>query len=377
MSTDGKSICLFVGTLKPGGAERVMSWLANQLVNTGHEVTLITMAECGADFFFLDPAIRRIGLGLEKRNHVLLKPFANIQRILGLRAVVRHQKANRMVAFMPHESILAVLATRGTGCRAMISERSAPWKRDPGAIWKLLRRCFYRFADGHVAQTTAAANWLETKMGATNVHVIPNPVQLPIRSAPPVVAPEAYLSEGRRCVLAMGSRPHLKGFDLLARAFARLAKEHPDWDLAIPGLTLDFAEDSAACKDLQATLAQPELTGRVHLPGRVGNPGDWFRASDAFVLSSRTEGFPNVLIEAMAHGCAVAAFDCDTGPRDIVRDGVDGLLVADGDVDALTEAIEKIIDDPELRERMGAAALDVADRFSEERVLALWQEALA
>tara|TARA_R110002049_G_scaffold25650_1_gene89915 strand:- start:195 stop:1376 length:1182 start_codon:yes stop_codon:yes gene_type:complete len=371
------SICLVIGTLTAGGAERVMSWLANQLVQAGYQVTLVTLGDSGNDFFPLDPAVKRIGLGLQKRNNPLLKPFANLQRILALRGVIRDHQVGRMVAFMPHESVLAILATRATDCRVVVSERSAPWKRDPGWIWGLLRRYLYRFADGHAAQTRASEEWLKTKTGARNIHNIPNPVRFPLPSAPPVVAPVAFSSPGRHRVLAVGSRPHLKGFDLLARAFTRVADKHPDWDLAIPGYTLDSAENSEARHDFKASLAREELTGRVHLPGRVGNLGDWFHSADIFVLSSRTEGFPNVLIEAMAHGCAVVAFDCDTGPRDIIRDGIDGLLVADGDVEALSVALDKVMGDRALRDRMGAAAQEVKNRFSEERVLTLWQEALA
>lgn len=374
---DSDSICLFIGHLGAGGAERVMSWLANQLAASGFRITLVTIGECGEDFFPLRPEVKRIGLGMQKRNHVLLKPFANIQRIYALRNTLLKVRASRLIAFMPHENVMAVIATRGTGCRVVISERSAPWKRKLGWPWSVLRQRLYRFAEEHVAQTTQVATWLKETKSARSVHIIPNPVSLPIPTCPPILKPSQVLSPDRKCMVAMGGRPHLKGFDLLLEAFTRVAPLYPEWDLAIPGLSEDFAENSEAATRLRAFLERKELRGRVHLPGKVGNPGDWFKSADAFVLSSRTEGFPNVLIEAMAHGCPVAAFDCATGPRDIIEDGRNGLLVEDGSIDSLQNAMSELMADPALRERLGSEARAVITTFSEEKVLKMWKEVLS
>jgi len=320
--------------------------------------------------------VRRVALRLTGRTTPLLKPFAVIRRVIALRRVLRESRAASLIAFMPHEAVMAIIAGTGMPCRVIASERSTPWRRDPGQPWGYLRRWLYRHADAHAAQTEATAQWLRDNCGATNVHVIPNPVRHPIPSVEPSLAPSEFLPEGRSLLLAMGGRPYLKGYDLLAEAFFRIAQRHTDWDLAIPGLPPEPSDEDAAERRMRAIFVRPELAGRIHLPGRVGNPGEWHAAADIFVLSSRTEGFPNVLIEAMAHGSAVIAFDCETGPRDIILDGENGRLVANIDVDALATALDELMSDTPLRDRLSAEAVAVRHRFDQARVLNAWLELL-
>jgi len=119
------------------------------------------------------------------------------------------------------------------------------------------------------------------------------------------------------------------------------------------------------------------LETRVHLPGQAGNVSNWYQRADLYVMSSRHEGFPNTLIEAMAYGCAVVSYDCDTGPRDIIRHGDDGLLVGPvGDVPALASTLDQLMLDDEARQRMGQKAIDVRERYSVENVLRMWERVI-
>ncbi len=111
------------------------------------------------------------------------------------------------------------------------------------------------------------------------------------------------------------------------------------------------------------------------MPGRAGNVGDWYDSAHLYVLTSRFEGLSNTLLESMASGLAAVSFDCDTGPREIVREGVDGVLVRpNGDVPALCQALDAVMSDDNGRGRMAQAATEVRDRFSAARVLQKWQE---
>ena len=343
------------------------SILASHLVKHGHEICVLTMAEVESDFYTLDPRVCRISLNLAGSSFGLAKVTANFRRWRALRRAFKKEQPDVVVAMMTTSIVLAILATVGLPVRVYGSERNYPARQRIGRIWSILRRFVYRFAHGHVTQTHEAAAWLKQYTGAHNVHVVPNPVVWPIPSLLPVVSPLSLVPPDRKMILAVGSKPEQKGFDLLLKAFAGLMPSYPDWDLVILGvdelLVLPLAEDEA-------------VTKRLHLPGRVGNVSDWYQRSDVFVLSSRYEGFPNVLIEAMASGCPCVAFDCDTGPRDMIHDSVNGILVPPEDIDELKIAMKNLMSDPDLRSQLGKQACSVRESFSEHHVVALWQEVL-
>ena len=174
----------------------------------------------------------------------------------------------------------------------------------------------------------------------------------------------------------MGSKPEQKGFDLLVQAFAGLAADWPVWDLVILGI--DPASE-AVCGGGASVHRLAEAVGvaqRLYLPGRVGNVADWYQRADIFVLSSRYEGFPNVLLEAMASGCPCIAFDCDTGPRDVIEDDVDGVLVPAEDILVLRKKLGELMADECKRKRLARSAVRVRKRFSGELVMGDWTKVL-
>ena len=204
------------------------------------------------------------------------------------------------------------------------------------------------------------------------MHVIANPVIWPIPSFPPRTDPDDVLSSERKTVLAVGSKPRQKGFDLLVHAFAALADDFPEWDLVILGV--DSGNPDLA--SIQQLASDAGVAQRLLLPGRVGNIADWYRRADLFVLSSRYEGFPNVLLEAMACGCPCVAFDCTTGPRDMIEDGVNGVLVPADSVEELTRAMVRLMADSALRSAVASRAVSVKETFSEQRIMQMWQRVL-
>ena len=110
------------------------------------------------------------------------------------------------------------------------------------------------------------------------------------------------------------------------------------------------------------------------MPGRTKAIEKWYKKSSIFVLSSRIEGFPNVLCEAMAYGCACVSFDCSAGPNEIITDKVDGYLVKNGDINALTKKMDFLINNPEERRRIGKEAMKISERLNIDSIMSKWDK---
>ncbi|MEO3791197.1 glycosyltransferase family 4 protein [Nonomuraea sp. B10E15] len=171
-------------------------------------------------------------------------------------------------------------------------------------------------------------------------------------------------------VVAAGRLTAQKGFDLLIEAFAKVVAHHPEWRLRVFGTGARKAE-------LDGLVQRLDLGGHVTLPGRTGRLDRELTNASVYALSSRFEGFPMVMIEAMAHALPVVAFDCPTGPGDVLADGVDGVLVPPRDVNALADALMRVISDRDLRVRMGRAAAETARAYAPEQVMPLWEDLFA
>jgi glycosyltransferase involved in cell wall biosynthesis len=267
---------------------------------------------------------------------------------------------------MSTAAVLSILASIGLTCKILACEHIHPPRLRAGTVWHRLRRHSYPHAARVVALTEKSREWLQTHVPGCRLTVIPNAVSFPLPVSEPTLPPERVVPGHRRITLAVGRLVKQKGFDLLIEAFAGTAMVHPDWDLVILG---EGPERAA----LDGHVAALGVGHRVKLPGRAGNMADWYRRADLYVMSSRYEGFPLVLAEAMAHGCPAISFDCDTGPGDIIRDGVDGRLVRPvEDTMALSAALRQLMDDEALRKRMAKQALEVRERFSMARILGMW-----
>lgn len=368
-----KKVLILIGSLTSGGAERVAVALSRFLAEDGYSVAIATTDPRDRDFYVLDPRIQRIELTSSVKRPRRLRFLGSLSRLRELRHVVHTYQPNVVIGMMTTFAVLAILATTGSSSRVIVSERNYPGRKTTSRAWALLRKALYRFADAHVAQTLEGANWLRQNVSARNVHVISNSVAWPVPSCPPRVPTAALVPAERNVLLAVGNKAYQKGFDLLVDAFGRVAQGYPEWDLVILGLegVQDKADDARA--RLHALVLEAGLAGRVHMPGMVGNVTEWYERADLYVLSSRYEGFPNVLLEAMAAGCACVAFDCDTGPRDIIEHGVSGILVPPEDTTALAAAIQRLMDDHSLRDQLGRAAVSVRERFSEKFVFGRWK----
>lgn len=362
------NLLIVIHSLHSGGAERVTANLANHWAAQGWRVTVVTLTSTAQDFYQLHPAVQRIALDVAGASGNALAAIGNNgRRVRALRCVLRQVRPDVALALMSTANILLALAAVGLkGVVAVGSERTYPPRIPLGRTWEALRSRLYGRLHAMVALTGESATWLRQHTPARRIPVIPNAVTWPLPAQPPHL-PLPERAHGRRTLLAVGRMSEEKGFHLLIPAFQRLAPDFPDWQLTILG-------DGPDRPALQAQVAAAGLADRISLPGRAGNVGQWYAAADLYVMSSRFEGFPNTLVEAMAHGLPAVSFDCDTGPRDIIRHEVDGLLVPAGDVAALEAALRRLMGDAALRQQWGVRALEVRERFSVQRVTRMWED---
>lgn len=173
-----------------------------------------------------------------------------------------------------------------------------------------------------------------------------------------------------KTVVTVGRLTHVKGYDLLIRAWAHVHARHPDWTLRIFGR-------GPRQEKLQASIDKRGLTGRVLLEGPAADVGTQLAAASVFVLSSRREGMPMVLLEAMSKGLPVVSYDCPTGPADLITDGHDGLLVKPEKIHAMADAICLLIEDEDLRRKLGAQALETAAGYDIDVIGARWEELIS
>lgn len=359
-------ILIVIHSLGCGGAERVTMRLAERWARMGWRVALATFADVDKDFYEAPPFIERHILDAGSASPSLAHGLvANLRRIAALRRLIRTWRPDTVVGVMATSAVLVALAGCGTGARLIGAERIHPPYAGIGRVWEFLRRHAYGLLDGVVALSGTGKIWLRAHTHSRQLVVIPNPVELPLPVVQPEITPQTFIDPDRRVILAVGRLNVQKGFDLLIAAFDRLAERFPIWDLVIVG----EGPQRGALEAQRHALGRDE---RIHLPGRVGNIGAWYARADLFALSSRFEGFPNTLAEAMAHGLASVAFDCETGPRDIVRDGIDGVLVPSGDVAGLARALASLMGDDSPRAEMSVRAREVVAKFSMERVGVLW-----
>ena len=364
------NLLIFIHSLGSGGAERVTANLANHWAEQGWLVTVVTLTATTQDFYLLHPAVRRMAMDVAGESIGPLSAMVNnLRRVRALRRVLKLVRPDVALSMMSTANILLVLAALGMqGMVTVGSERTYPPRIPLGRAWETLRTRLYGRIGAMVALTEESANWLRRHTRARYVSVIPNAAAWPLPAQAPYL-PVPQRAHSQHMLLAVGRLSEEKGFHHLIANFQRLANDFPSWQLVILGEGPDR-------NALQTQIDSLGLTERISLPGRAGNVGQWYEAADLYVMSSRFEGFPNTLVEAMAHGLPAVSFDCDTGPRDIIRHEVDGLLVPAGDVTQLGAALSRLMGDAHLRQQMGSRTVEVLERFSMQRVTQMWEELL-
>ena len=339
----------------------MLTGLCNAWSARGDLVTLVaTYSGGGRPFYRISDTVELAYLaelvGTRNRN-----ALSYVHRLFALRRLIGRRAPDVVVSFLPNVNVAAIVATAFTNVPVIVCERTDPSTRTAGDFWHICSRLTYRFAEMLTVQTHAvAAKARALYPGLRSVRVVPNPLP------DGVTALRAAQGNGRRILLSLGRLTMEKQVEKTVDAFAGLASRFDDWDLHIYG---DGPHQSA----LASRIESLHMQDRIFLKGRTAEPWQVMAGADAFVMTSKREGFPNALLEAMAVGLPCVAFDCPSGPREISRGGKDALLVRLDDQVGLVSALEQVMCNDGLRRSLGAQAREsVCARFGRREIIALW-----
>ncbi len=347
-------ILLAIASLQGGGAERVLSEIGNHLVENNYEVSLLTMIDNQDDVYKLHPKIQRIRVNLNWASFNIFDAIIGFWRI---RKAIRHANPDLVISFMHSVNIRILLALVFTKIPIIISERIDPNYYTTHIILKLLRRLTYPNAKKLVVQTRSVEKWAKTWLNNEKIHYIPNAIRN---------IPNNNFNDNK-IVLAVGRLHFQKGFDMLITAFAQSELPKNNWQLKIVG-------EGDQRQFLHELIAKNTMQDKIILEGWQNNPIKFYQQASIFVLSSRFEGFPNALIEAMQCQVASIAFDCPSGPSEIIHTMQNGILCQNGNIQQLTQSLNLLSQDIDLRHNFAIKGAEfVNEHLSHQRIYGQWQ----
>ncbi len=340
-------LILVIPTMQQGGAERVMSELANAWSSQLHEVHLVLLAK-SENFYTINDNVIIHNLDFS-HSGLFSKIISELNVFFTLRKILKQQQPNFVLSFMSKYNILTIFAASYLNVKVIVSDRSNPKIQLPFLV-SFLRKATYKFADGIIAQTSLAKIILEKETGNRNIKVIQNPIK-------DILINENIKRE--KIILSVGRLVEEKGQKYLLEAFSKI--KNTDWKVVILG-------DGPLLHPLKNQIEALGLKDKVIMPGAVNEIDNWLAKSSIFAFPSVSEGFPNALVEAMAAGLPCVSFDCDAGPRDIILDGKNGYLVPLKNIDIFVSRIEVLINNEELRSQLSIEAAMIANILSIEKI---------
>ncbi|MBP3275062.1 MAG: glycosyltransferase [Butyrivibrio sp.] len=359
-----KTIAFHVSSLAQGGAERVVANLANRFAQDGFNVYVAT-EEYGNNEFSLDPKVKRIHVGLKEEDEKKNRIVKFLLRVKYLKSFVEEYKPDVLVAFAHRCNYRALMAAGNSNVPVVISIRINPVGYYDAFSDTVQIKWLFPKAAGCVYQTQEQKDWFKPYL-QDNSRIIMNPINPKYFGNPlPKVREKAVMHHARLV--------DFKNQPMLVRAFLKVHEKHPDYVLKI------FGPDSGdGTKEiLEKLIRDNSAESYVLLMGASSDLEKEIPKGEIYAYSSDYEGMPNSLLEAMAMGMPVVSTDCPCGgPRAVIRDGENGFLIPVGDEDALTDRMNRLIEDKELSKRFSENARKIEDVASMEAIYKQWKDYL-
>ena len=351
MNNTTERVLLITPSIHMGGMQNAMVNLANGFAIAGLKVEMYALFKL-EHFFKLDNRVQFSESPKPPECYNVMTRMISI--LTNVRKVIKKSDSQTVIVYGKFYSALTLLASLGLKKRIFISDRVSPLYKDPLYV-ELITSMIYFFImpAGIIAQTNISATCQRQRFrNDLPIEVIPNPVR----------EINHYDYEKEKKVLAVGRfGDYLKGFDRLIEAWGKV--DAPDWKLVFAG---GFESDDPALGKRAKAL---KVYDTIVFSGKVNNIDELYARSSIFVIPSRSEGFPNALAEAMSAGLACVSFDFIAGPRDMIRDGYNGYLVTSGDIDALANKIQYLIEHEAERKTVSHNATEIKDVLSLERII--------
>lgn len=360
----GDDLTVVISDLGSGGAQKVAVSLLNDIAKTDQKISLITLDDGAKDFYQFPENIKRIALNLNQNSANFIEGiFANFKRIFILRRTLKRLAPKTTLSFIAPTNILTIAATIGLNTKTIISERNDPARQSFGKLWDNLRKISYRFADIVTANSPNAIESLKAYVPEKKLVFIPNAL---VKPKDKYCVPS---DKKEKIILIVGRLHPQKAHHVLLDTFAKIHPDTPDWSLVIVGEgTLRHA--------LEEQSQKLSIAERVHFMGAQNNPYEFYGRAQIFVLPSLHEGTPNSLLEAMSCGVAPIISDACEGAKPYVENNISGLIFPINDSDALANALQTLINDDALREKIGQTAQEKVSALTQKSTADLWHEVL-
>ena len=336
-----------------GGTERVTTLLANKLALEDYQVSIISCREGKRSHFFLEDMVSLCSLEGEKISNGLKRKILCINK---LKKIIREQKIQTMIAVdVALYAYLWPLQMQNL-CRCIAWEHFN-YYISVNTMAKLGRTLAAKFANHIVVLgQNDLKNYQEHYKTIKNISCIYNPISIQAKE-------KADLNQ--KTIVSAGRFEYQKGFDLLIQIWEKVEKKNQDWVLKIYG-------DGSLKNELEKMIVEKNLHN-IYLCGYADNIEKVYSEASVFALSSRYEGFGLVLLEAQATGLPCISFNCKEGPREIIKNGVNGFLIEEGNLDAYAEGLLKLMEDIELRKKFAEEAGNDLKKYEIDDIIKSWR----
>lgn len=354
-----KKIAFYIGSLRKGGAERVFVNLAEYFRREGYRVVMVTQYQKEEEYDLPDGVERILSeIGEEKVSSSRVLNF--LRRLNKLHAIWKRQKPDLVLSCIGKNNFMAVVTTMGTKTKAVVSVVGEAKEEYPSRAMRVLADFLFSRAAGVILQTERSRGFFCRKVGKKAV-ILPNSLN------PAFIGPR-YEGVREKEIVSVGRMDANKNHEMQLRAFAALKDKYPEYTLVIYG-------DGELRAYIEETADKLGIAGRVSLPGVVPDVAARICRASLFLLTSYSEGVSNALIEALALGLPVIATDVPSGgTEELMRDGVNGLVIPAGDQAALEHAMDRLLSDPAYADRLGREAAKIQERLAPERVNPMWRD---